>query len=486
MRSLLRRTKILATLGPATDKPGVLESILVAGVNVVRINFSHGNEEEHLCRVKSVRNWAHNNNTYIGVLMDLQGPKIRIASFKDGAKIKLNIGDKFALDADMDEVSGYKNAVGISYKTLPQEVKVGNILLLDDGKVILEVTDIKGNKINTMVTQGGILSDKKGINLRGGGLSAGALTEKDKKDIITAAKAKADYVALSFPVNGDDVRLTKKLLQAAGSEAGVISKIERAESLVDVTIKDIIKESAGIMVARGDLGVEIGDPQLPAQQKRLIKLARSNDRIVITATQMLESMINNPIPTRAEVFDVANAVLDGTDAVMLSAETAAGDYPENAVKTMSDVCIEAEKNPIVKNSQHRLYKDFTHIDETIAMSTMYAANHLGVKVIAALTESGKTSLWMSRMSSNISIYAMSDNIVTLRKTTLYRGVYPCGIKDMSSLDWGKVNARVIQVLKNKDIVENGDLVILTKGMYKGGSGGTNLMKILCVDNDEQY
>lgn len=256
---MLRRTKILATLGPATDKPGVLESILKAGVNVVRINFSHGSVEEHLGRVKAVRNWAHDNNTYVGILMDLQGPKIRVAGFKDEKKIELNIGDKFALDADMGETSGNQDGVGIAYKTLPQEVKVGNILILDDGKIVLEIISIEGNKINTVVTQGGILSDKKGINLRGGGLSADALTKKDKKDILTAAKAKADYVALSFPVSGDDVRLTKKLLKAAGSDAGVISKIERAESLVDEVINDIIQESAGIMVARGDLGVEIGD-----------------------------------------------------------------------------------------------------------------------------------------------------------------------------------------------------------------------------------
>ncbi len=482
---MARRTKILATLGPATDKEGVLESILAAGVNVVRINFSHGSEEEHLGRVKAVRKWAQANNTYVGVLMDLQGPKIRIASFKDGIKIQLNNGDVFTLDADLDENSGNQSAVGIAYKTLPQEVEPGNVLLLDDGKLVMEVTSIKGNKIHTIVTQGGALSDKKGINLRGGGLSANALTEKDKKDILIAAKAKADYVALSFTVNGDDVRETKALLAAAGAHAGVISKIERAESLVEETILDIIKESAGIMVARGDLGVEIGDAQLPAQQKRLIKLARSNDRIVITATQMLESMIKNPIPTRAEVFDVANAVLDGTDAVMLSAETAAGDYPENAVKTMHDVCLETEKNPIAKTSHHRLHEHFKDIDETIAMSSMYAANHLGVKVVAALTETGKTAMWMSRMSSNISIFAMSDNVQTLRKVTLYRGVYPCGIEKSNANDWSQVNEIVIETLTKNEVVANGDLVVLTKGMYKDKSGGTNMMKVLRV-GDSNY
>ena len=482
---MARRTKILATLGPATDKEGVLESILSAGVNVVRINFSHGSEEEHLGRVSAVRQWAKANDTYIGVLMDLQGPKIRIASFKDGIKIQLNNGDTFSLDADLDENSGDQNSVGIAYKTLPQEVKPGNILLLDDGKIVLEVVNIEGNKIITTVIQAGVLSDKKGINLRGGGLSADALTEKDKKDILIAAKANADYVALSFPVHGDDVRETKELLKQAGCTAGVISKIERAESLVEEVILDIIEESAGIMVARGDLGVEIGDPQLPAEQKRLIKLARSNDRIVITATQMLESMITNPIPTRAEVFDVANAVLDGTDAVMLSAETAAGDFPENAVRTMHDVCLETEKNPIAKVSHHRLHEHFKYIDETIAMSTMYAANHLGVKVVASLTETGKSAMWMSRMSSNISIFAMSDNLQTLRKVTLYRGVYPCGIDKNSASDWSQVNETVIDTLIKNEVVEDGDLVVLTKGMYKDKSGGTNMMKILHV-GDSNY
>ncbi len=479
---MTRRTKILATLGPATDKPGVLDSILKAGVNVVRINFSHGSEEEHLSRVKAVREWAHANNTYIGVLMDLQGPKIRIASFKDGLKIQLNDGDQFALDADQDNLLGNQASVGIAYKTLPQEVKPGNVLILDDGKIMLEVVNIVGNKINTLVIQGGVLSDKKGINLRGGGLSANALTEKDKKDIFTAAKAKADYVALSFPVNGDDVREVKALLLEAGCEAGVISKIERAESLKEEVILDIIQESAGIMVARGDLGVEIGDAQLPAQQKRLIKMARSNDRIVITATQMLESMIEHPIPTRAEVFDVANAVLDGTDVVMLSAETATGKYPRNAVKTMAEVCIEAEKNPIAKVSDHRLNKQFDNIDETIAMSTMYAANHMGVRVVASLTQTGKTAMWMSRISSGIPIYAMSDSVQTLRRVTLYRGVYPCGIDKTTTQDWVEVNSNVLDTLTKNNVVESGDLVILTKGIHKEESGGTNMMQIIRVGN----
>ncbi len=411
--------------------------------------------------------------------MDLQGPKIRISSFIDN-KIELKNGDQFTLDAELATSEGSQSAVGVAYKQLPNDLIAGNTLLLDDGKIILKVLHIKGPKILTEVLQGGILYNNKGINLRGGGLSASALTEKDKQDILIVAKADADYVAISFPIHADDIRETKRLLKGAGSNASVIAKIERAEALQEDVINEIIQESAGIMVARGDLGVEIGDPQLPAQQKRLILLARANDRFVITATQMLESMITSPIPTRAEVFDVANAVLDGTDAVMLSAETAVGAHPIEAVKTMNDVCLETEKSPTAKVSHHRLHEHFEGIDETIAMSSMYAANHLGAKVVATLTQTGKTALWMSRISSNIAIFAMSDNYKTLKKVTIYRGVYPCYINKTSADDWNHVNTHVIENLENKSQVEKGDIVIVTKGMHKDKSGGTNLMKILRV------
>ncbi|MDC1026568.1 pyruvate kinase [Candidatus Thioglobus sp.] len=474
-----RRTKILATLGPSTDDPEVLKGILDAGVNVIRINFSHNNEKEHLERIAQVRKYEKENDTFIGVLMDLQGPKIRISSFIDN-KVLLSRGDQFTLDAELPKSEGTQTAVGIAYKQLPNDLSAGNTLLLDDGKIILKVLQIDGPKILTEVLQGGTLSNNKGINLRGGGLSASALTEKDKQDIHTAAKADADYVAISFPIHADDIRETKRLLKEAGSNASVIAKIERAEALQEDVINEIIQESAGIMVARGDLGVEIGDPQLPAQQKRLILLARANDRFVITATQMLESMITSPIPTRAEVFDVANAVLDGTDAVMLSAETAVGAHPVEAVKTMSDVCLETEKSPTAKVSHHRLHEHFEGIDETIAMSSMYAANHLGAKVVATLTQTGKTALWMSRISSNIAIFAMSDNYKTLKKVTIYRGVYPCYIDKTSADDWNHVNTHVIENLEDKSQVEKGDIVIVTKGMHKDKSGGTNLMKILRV------
>ena len=456
-----------------------MKGILDGGINVVRINFSHNDEKDHLKRIKAIRQYEKDNDTFIGIMMDLQGPKIRISSFKNN-KVKLSLGDQFTLDADLPEMEGYQEAVGIAYKELPNDLNAGNILLLDDGKIILKVDRIKNSKIFTTVIQAGTLYNNKGINLRGGGLSASALTDKDRNDILIAAKADADYVAISFPINADDVRETKRLLLKAGSNASVIAKIERAEALEEDIITEIIQESAGIMVARGDLGVEIGDPQLPAQQKRLIQLARANDRFVITATQMLESMISSPIPTRAEVFDVANAVLDGTDAVMLSAETAIGSYPIEAVKTMNDVCLEAEKSPTAKVSHHRLHEDFEGIDETIAMSSMYAANHIKAKLVATLTQTGKTALWMSRISSNIAIFAMSDNYKTLQKVTIYRGVYPCYIEKTSADDWNDVNSHVIEILQSKAEVEDGDIVVLTKGMHKDKSGGTNLMKILCV------
>ena len=456
-----------------------MKGILDGGINVVRINFSHNDEKDHLKRIKAIRKYEKDNDTFIGIMMDLQGPKIRISSFKNN-KVKLSLGDQFTLDADLPEMEGYQEAVGIAYKELPNDLNAGNILLLDDGKIILKVDRIKNSKIFTTVIQAGTLYNNKGINLRGGGLSASALTDKDKSDILIAAKVDADYVAISFPINADDVRETKRLLLKAGSNASVIAKIERAEALEEDIITEIIQESAGIMVARGDLGVEIGDPQLPAQQKRLIQLARASDRFVITATQMLESMISSPIPTRAEVFDVANAVLDGTDAVMLSAETAIGSYPIEAVKTMNDVCLEAEKSPTAKVSHHRLHEDFEGIDETIAMSSMYAANHIKAKLVATLTQTGKTALWMSRISSNIAIFAMSDNYKTLQKVTIYRGVYPCYIEKTSADDWNDVNSHVVEILQSKAEVEDGDIVVLTKGMHKDKSGGTNLMKILCV------
>jgi pyruvate kinase len=476
---LERRTKIVATLGPATDDPKALDKLIEAGVDVVRLNFSHGSAEEHTERAKTVRNRARAHGRQVGVLADLQGPKIRIDCFKNGP-IDLVEGDAFILDAACGKHDGNQERVGIAYKDLPQDVKRGDNLLLDDGRLVLWVEEVKGAEIHCKVKVGGKLSDKKGINRQGGGLSAPALTDKDKADIITAAALKADYVAISFPRSAADVELARALVKAAGGACGIIAKIERTEALE--VIDEIILASDAIMVARGDLGVEIGDAALPQVQKDLIKRARHLNRVVITATQMMESMIENQIPTRAEVFDVANAVLDGTDAVMLSAETAMGKYPDLAVAAMDRVCREAEKQDVAIRSDHRIDTSFTRVDEAIAMATMYSANHLGVKAIACLTESGSTPLWMSRISSAIPIYALTSHVSTRRKVTLYRGVYPISF-DTKSKDHAVVNREAVDELKRRGVVRDGDLVILTKGDLMGVLGGTNAMKIVRVGEE---
>ncbi len=454
----------------------MMDKIIEAGVDVVRINFSHGAPDEHIERAERVRNRARAHGRQVGVLCDLQGPKIRIEQFKEG-KVSLTEGDTFTLDAGCPPDGGDKERVGIAYKELPDDLSRGDTLLLDDGRLVLWVDQVEGKRIVCRVVVGGVLSDRKGINRQGGGLSAPALTDKDREDIKTAAKMEADYLAVSFPRTAADVNEARELFRAAGGNGAIVAKIERAEAL-DV-VEEIIAASDVIMIARGDLGVEIGDAALPPVQKQLIRQARSMNRAVITATQMMESMIENQIPTRAEVFDVANAVLDGTDAVMLSAETATGKYPDKAIGAMHRICLEAEKQRIAMVSDHRIHSEFTYIDEAIAMAAMYTANHLKVKAIAALTESGSTTLWMSRISSGIPIYAMTRHVATRRKVTLFRGVYPVSF-DVTTTDHAELNREAIDELRRRGAVRDGDLVIITKGDLMGVHGGTNAMKIVKV------
>lgn len=477
---MLKRTKIVATLGPATDTEDAIRSLIEAGANVFRLNFSHGEAEDHIKRAERIRKIAKEMDCYIGVLGDLQGPKIRIAKFEDD-KITLVKGETFTLDAELDKYSGSQDSVGIDYKTLPQDVKADDHLMLDDGRIQLKVTKTTTTTIITEVIVGGVLSNNKGINLLGGGLSAPALTDKDKQDIKTAVSMDVDYLAVSFPRNEDDIHQARQLLEEAGGSCALVAKIERAETVNDESILDsIIVASDAVMVARGDLGVEIGDAQLIGVQKRIIQRARALNRVVITATQMMESMIHNPIPTRAEVFDVANAILDGTDAVMLSAETATGDNPARTVDAMANVCQGAENQSLAKTSNHRIEIEFERIDETIAMAAMYSANHLkGVKAIVALTESGSTALWLSRIRSGIPIFALSRNIKTLRKLSLYRGVEAVDF-DPTVLARHDVNRLAVEELVSYGHVKNGDLVIITKGDSMGTLGGTNAMKVVRV------
>lgn len=470
-----RRTKIIATLGPATDSEEAISAMIDAGVDLVRLNFSHGSIDEHKKLVESVRKISREKHYSVGILGDLQGAKIRIAAFKEG-KIVLRPGDTFKLDGELGLYEGTQEVVGFAYKNLLNDVGPSDSLLIDDGRIVLDIDSIEGSVITTTVVVGGEVSSCKGINRKGGGLSAAALTEKDIEDIKHAAELDLDYLAVSFLKDANDIAHARELLHAAGSNAGVIAKIERAEALE--VIDEILENSEAIMIARGDLGVEIGDANVPGVQKWLIEKARNTYCVVITATQMMESMNHNPIPTRAEVSDVANAVLDGTDAVMLSSETAIGKYPIETVKAMSRICRASEKQELELHSKP-VDSRFGRVDQAIAMAAMYLANHLDVAAIATLTESGSTALWMSRISSEIPIYALTRHIKTRQRVTLYKGVFPAHI-DFLGKTHAEVNRAALDVLQACKEVEKEDLVILTKGDLMGVDGGTNAMKVLRV------
>ncbi|MCW5197215.1 pyruvate kinase [Buchnera aphidicola] len=478
-KNRIRRTKIVVTLGPSTDKLNNLEKVILSGANVLRLNFSHGTHEEHEYRAFHAIKIIKKLGYHIALLGDLQGPKIRISTFKK-KYILLHKNDTFILDPHIPHNQGNEYQVGVDYKQLPQDVTINDILLLDDGRIQLKVVRIYNSQIFTRVICGGKLSNNKGINKLGGGLSAKSLTQKDREDINLAAKIGVDYLAISFPRNPKDLIMARSLAHESGSYAKIVAKIERAEVVANKKImKSMILASDVIMVARGDLGVEIGDPELISAQKQLIKYARKLNRIVITATQMMESMIINPIPTRAEVMDVANAVLDGTDAVMLSAETATGKYPSKTVYSMSQVCQGAEKIPSINVSKHRLNIKFYDIEETIVMSAMYAANHLyGTSAIIALTESGKSALLMSRITSGLPIFALSKHQCTLNFVSLYRGVIPVYFNNKHKGLTAANNA--IKLLIKKKLLNIGDLVIVTQGDIMGKIGKTNTSRIIRV------
>lgn len=471
-----RRTKILATLGPACDAPGVLERMIRAGVNAVRLNFSHGTAEEHSRRVEAVRAAAEHIGKDVGIIADLQGPKIRTERFANGP-VMLEDGAEFVLDADLPDDAGDEHGVGMTYKSLPNDVRKDDLLLLNDGQITMVVKKVDGPRIICRVQSGGELSDHKGINRSGGGLSADALTEKDLRDLKTAAELAVDYLAISFPREGADLDRARKLMRDAGSDAAIVAKVERSEAITN--IEEIVAASDAVMIARGDLGVEIGDAELPGVQKEIISLARDMNRVAIVATQMMESMISSPIPTRAEVLDVANAVIDGADVVMLSAETAAGKYPVKVVEAMDRVCLGAQLQRMSPLSRRRREATVERIDEAIAMATMYTANHVDAKAIVALTESGSTTLWMSRMSADIPVYAMTRHDTTRRRVTLYRGVYPVRF-DILHGNPDRVLQAAAEELERLGDVTAGDIAIFTKGDMTGVSGGTNSMKIMRV------
>jgi pyruvate kinase len=476
-----RRTKIIATLGPASNSPEQIKALILAGANVFRLNFSHGSWEEQGARAELVKSIATECNQHIALMADLQGPKIRIQGFKEGS-VELIAGQDFALDTELDAKAGDPTQVGVLYKALPADCKVGDRLLLDDGRIELDIENISGSRINTKVSTGGKLSNNKGINLAGGGLSAPALTEKDLADLECAAKLNIDYLAISFPKSAQDMEYARAEASKAGYNGHLIAKMERSESVAtQETMDAIIQASDAIMVARGDLGVEIGDAQLVGIQKRLILRARQLNKIVITATQMMESMIDSPLPTRAEVFDVANAVLDGTDAVMLSGETAVGKHPDKVVAAMDRVIRGAEKERMTTKSQHRLDRQFDSTEETIAMAAMYAANQMeNMKAIVCHTESGTTPLLMSRIRSGIPIYALSSNPGTLRRLAMVRGVTPVLFNEKLGSVAETIKSSLAK-LKADNLIAVGDQMIVSIGDSIGKSGHTNTLKLLTME-----
>lgn len=470
-----RATKIVATLGPASSTPEVLDAMLKAGVDVVRLNFSHGKAQDHIDRAQLVRESAARVGKVVAIMADLQGPKIRVGKFAEG-KVMLEPGQPFILDASRTE-PGDIHGVGLDYKELPRDVKQGDILLLNDGLIVLTVEAVKGEAVHTVVKLGGELSNNKGINKQGGGLTAPALTAKDMEDIKTAASFQCDYIAVSFPKNATDMEMARQLCNVAGEpwkhRPALIAKIERTEAIPN--LEAILKASDGIMVARGDLAVEVGNAAVPALQKRMIKLAREHDKVVITATQMMESMIVNPVPTRAEVSDVANAVLDGTDAVMLSAETAAGKYPIETVEQMANIAQAAEAAEEVSLDADFTNKQFGRIDQSIAMGALFTAYHLGCKAIIALTESGSTALWMSRHKIHVPIFALTARPISQRKMALYRNVRPLLIPSYSDRDEALQQAEALLVARG--VLRPGDTYAITCGEPMGHPGGTNMLKV---------
>jgi pyruvate kinase len=472
--SIPRATKIVATLGPASSDPATIERMILAGVNVVRVNFSHGSADGHTALVGVVRDVASRLGRDIGVLADLQGPKIRIGKFA-GGKINLVEGDQFTFDITCE--MGDQSRVGLDYKALVHDVKAGDSLLLNDGRMIMRVDRVTDTTIACTVTIGGVLSDRKGINRQGGGLSAPALTAKDMDDIKTAVAFEADFVAVSFPKNASDMYMARELVRAAGGKALMIAKIERFEAIGN--LEEILKASDGIMVARGDLAVEVGDAAVPALQKRMIRMARDHSKLTITATQMMESMIEAPVPTRAEVSDVANAVIDGTDAVMLSAETAAGKYPVETVSAMARVCDEADRSGEFSLDKEFLNRTFARIDQAIAMAALFTAVHMKVKAICALTQSGSTALWISRLDSGVPVYALTPEEGSRRRMSLYREVHPV-LMTFKASDRESLLLEAEHKLVDLGVVARGDLMLLTIGEPIGKSGGTNTLKIVRV------
>ena len=474
-----RRTRIVATLGPATDPPEILEALLRAGVDVVRLNFSHGDPSAQVARGEAVRAMALKIGREIGILADLPGPKIRVETFANG-KVALKAGNRFDLVASLDVPPGDEAQVGVSYLELPGDVVPGDVLLLDDGVVQLEVTAVEGERIVTTVLNDCFLSNRKGLNKQGGGLSLGAITEKDRELIVVAAGMNVDFIAVSFCRNAEDMNEARRVAKAHGSNAALVAKIERAEAIENLT--EIVDASDVVMVARGDLGVEIGDAELPGLQKKIIREAVAREKVVITATQMLQSMVDSPIPTRAEVLDVANAVIDGTDAVMLSQESAAGSWPVKAVEAMARICVGAEKQFVADTDFEAARRGLERADQAIAMATMFLSEHIGVRGVVAMTESGGTARFLSRFRSSVPIFAFSRHGPARRKMALMRDVFPMDYDSRGQTPREAARGS-IRLLVDAGLLHPGDRVVFTSGEHMETRGATNTLRLLEIGED---
>lgn len=479
MSQATRRTKILATLGPATDAPGVLDALLQAGVDCVRLNFSHGDPSAQAVRAEAVREAARRVGREVGILADLPGPKIRIEKFAND-RVELKTGDRFDLVAREDAPPGTEHEVGVSYLGLPGDVTAGDVLLLDDGMMQMQVERVEGERIVCTVLNDGVLSNRKGLNKQGGGLSLGALTPKDEEIIRVAAGIGVDFIAVSFCRNAQDMHDARRIAREAGSNAALVSKIERAEAIEN--LREIVEASDVVMVARGDLGVEIGDAELPGLQKKIIREALACNRVVITATQMLQSMVDSPIPTRAEVLDVANSVIDGTDAVMLSQETAAGKYPLKAVQAMARICLGAERQFSHDTDFEAAPRNLDRADQAIAMAAMFLSEHIGVRAIIAITESGGTPRFLSRFRSPAQIIALSGDEDARRRMKLMRDVTALPFQS-TGMTAGIAARAAAKELFQLGLLEEGDRIIFTSGEIMQQHGATNTLRLLQIGPD---
>lgn len=474
---MTRHTKIVATLGPASSDPHTLERMLHAGVDVVRMNFSHGRAEDHVARAMAIREASARTHRPVGILADLQGPKIRVGRFSDG-RVTLTKGAPFILDARCE--MGDIHRVGLDYKDLPKDVRAGDVLLLDDGRLKLDVEHVAGAEIHTRVRVGGELSNNKGINRQGGGLSAPALTAKDMEDIRTAAEIGVDFLAVSFPKSAADMYMARQLMRAVGGQSLLIAKIERCEAVAN--LEEILDASDGIMVARGDLAVEVGDAAVPALQKKMIRAARERNKLTITATQMMESMISSPVPTRAEVSDVATAVFEGADAVMLSAESAAGQFPVEAVATMDRIARQVERDPNYRGIIHaqRQEPEPTGAD-AIAAAARQIAETLNLAAVVCYTTSGATGLRAARERPSVPVIVISPVLSTARRLSLAWGLH-CVVSD-DARDENDMVDRACQISFQQELAKPGQRIITTAGVPFGTPGSTNMLRIAFVGSD---